>query len=307
MMRTVLNPLLDKCVVAYLDDILIYSKSKEEHLAHIRQVLSLLRENRLYAKLSKCSFLQEETEFLGHVVSKDGVHTNAGLVRAIQEWPRPTKQKEIQQFIGLAQFYQQYIQDFARIALPLTALLGAGVPFSWDDEKESAFIQLKDTVTKAPVLRIFDPDLSTAVETDASGFAIGAVLFQTDEKGESRPVAFTSKKLSGPELNYPTHEQELLAVVHALRKWRYYLDGTRFIVYTDHATLRHFPTQPKLTRRQGRWMELLQEYDFEFKYKRGADNIVPDALSRRPDHQEIPPPATATDIELNGIATKLDA
>ena len=300
MMFKVLDPVLDKWVVVYLDDILIYSKTKAEHLAHIRSVLTLLRKNGLYAKLSKCSFMQEETEFLGHVISKDGIHTNAGLVKAIREWPRPSKQKDVQQFVGLAQFYQQYINNFAHIALPLTALLGEGVEFSWDDDKERAFTALKDAISKAPVLRIFDPDLATTVETDASGFALGAVLFQTDEHGESRPVAFTSRKLNSAEQNYPTHEQELLAVVHALRTWRYYLDGTHFIVYTDHATLRHFPTQPKLTRRQARWMELLQEYDFDFKYKRGSDNIVPDALSRRPDHQEPP------QVNLHSLDIMLD-
>jgi hypothetical protein len=302
MMFKVLDPVLDKWVVVYLDDILIYSKTKQEHLAHIRSVLALLRKHGLYAKLSKCSFMQEETEFLGHVISKDGIHTSAGHVKAIKEWPRPSKQKEVQQFIGLAQFYHTYIHNFAEIALPLTGLLGEGVEFCWDEKKEHAFIALKEAISKAPVLRIFDPDLPTTVETDASGFALGAVLFQTDEHGESRPVAFTSRKLNSAERNYPTHEQELLAVVHALRTWRYYLDGTHFVVYTDHATLQHFPTQPKLTRRQARWMELLQEYDFDFKYKRGVDNIVPDALSRRPDHQEPDPPT----LTVNSMTVQLD-
>lgn len=135
MMRTVLSDVLDKFVVAYLNDIMIYSKTKEEHLAHLRKVFSILRKNGLYVKLSKCTFLQEQTEFLGHVISKDGIHTNAGLVRAIREWPRPTKQREVQQFIGLVQYYHQYIKNFASIALPLTSLLGEGVPFSWDDAK----------------------------------------------------------------------------------------------------------------------------------------------------------------------------
>ena len=297
MMLRVLDPVLDKCVVVYLDDILIYSRSKEEHLSHLRSVLSILRKNGLYAKLSKCSFMKEETEFLGHVISKDGIHTNAGLVKAIREWPRPTKQRDVQQFIGLVQFYHQYIEGFASLALPLTALLGDNVPFTWDDDKEQSFIALKDAISKAPVLRIFDPNLPTSVETDASGFALGAVLFQTDANGESRPVAFTSRKLNSAERNYPTHEQELLAVVHALKTWRYYLDGSHFIIYTDHATLRHFPTQPKLTRRQARWMELLQEYNFEFKYKRGVDNVVSDALSRRPDHQE-PSPVVVNSMDI---------
>lgn len=285
MMRIALDPLIDKCVVVYLDDILIYSDNEHDHLRHIRQVLKLLRESGLYCKLSKCAFMQEETEFLGHVISKDGLKTNAGLVKAIREWPAPQTQREVMQFLGLTNFYHQYVKDYANIALPLTALLGSTAIFKWTVEQQKAFDALKDAVTSAPVLRIYDPALSTSVETDASGFAIGAVLFQTDNNGVSRPVAYTSKKLSPAQRNYPTHEQELLAVVHALKTWRYYLDGSHFIVYTDHATLQHFPTQPKLTQRQARWMELLQEYDFTFKYKPGKDNIVPDALSRRPDHR----------------------
>ena len=299
MMIKVFDSVLDKCVVIYLDDILIYSKTKSEHLQHIRSVLKLLRQNGLYAKLSKCSFMQEQTEFLGHVISKDGMHTNAGLVRAIKEWPQPKKQRDVQQFIGLAQFYQQYINHFAEIALPLTALLGEGRQFVWNETTERSFQALKEAISSAPVLRIYDPELPTTVETDASGFAIGAVLFQTDADGSARPVAFTSRKLSAAERNYPVHEQELLAVVHALRTWRYYLDGSHFVVYTDHDTLRHFPNQPKLTRRQARWMELLQEYDFDFKYKQGKDNVVPDALSRRPDYQDSPQaPMSINSLEI---------
>ncbi|GJJ67911.1 hypothetical protein EMPS_00257 [Entomortierella parvispora] len=292
-MRTALAPVIDKCVVLYLDDILIYSDTEEEHIEDIRKVLTLLREHRLYAKLSKCSFMQEETEFLGHIISKDGIKTNGGLVKAIREWPQPRTLRELLQFLGLANFYRQYVKGYADIALPLTELLNRTTPFTWSRKAQAAFNKLKAAITSAPVLRIFDPALSTAIGTDASGFAIGAVLFQTDQFGRSRPVAFTSRKLNPAERNYPVHEQELLAVVHALRTWRYYLDGSHFIVYTDHATLQHFPTQPNLTRRQARWMELLQEYNFDFRYKRGVDNIVPDALSRRPDHQDKPPDQTS--------------
>lgn len=301
MMRNALDPLIDTCVVVYLDDILIYSNNVDDHLRDIRQVLTLLRKAGLYCKLSKCSFMQEETEFLGHVISKDGLKTNAGLVKAVREWPTPRNQREIMQFLGLTNFYHQYIKGYADIALPLTQLLGSNASFAWSQEQQQAFDALKTAITQAPVLRIFDPALSTAVETDASGFAIGAVLFQTDHNGVSRPVAFTSRKLSPAERNYPTHEQELLAVVHALKTWRYYLDGSHFIVYTDHATLQHFPTQPNLTRRQARWMELLQEYNFTFKYKPGKDNIVPDALSRRPDHQQ-----GGETVDLGNMSIRVD-
>ena len=286
-MLRVLDPALDKWVVVYLDDILIYSRTKTEHLGHIRHVLALLRKNGLYAKLSKCSFMQEETEFLGHVISKDGVHTNAGLVRAIRESPRPQKQKDVQQFIGLAQFYHQYINNFATIALPLHALLGEGTTFSWKEDQEKAFLALKDAISKAPVPRIFDPDLLTTIETDASGFALGAVLFQTDENGESRPVAFTSRKLNSAERNYPTHEQELLAVVHALKTWRFYLDGSHFIVYTDHATLQHFPTQPQTHSSTSQVDGAAAGVQLHIQVQKGSDNTDPDALSRRPDHHEL--------------------
>ncbi|GJJ75505.1 hypothetical protein EMPS_07863 [Entomortierella parvispora] len=299
MMLRVLDPVLDKWVVVYLDDLLIYSKTKKEHLQHLRSVLALLRKNGLYAKLSKCSFMQDETEFLGHTITKDGIKTSAGLSKAISDWPTPKSTKDVQQFLGLAQFYQQYVSGFAGIALPLSSLLANNTPFKWTDEQQSAFLQLKRAICSAPVLRIFDPDLLTFVETDASGLAIGAVLLQTDREGNTHPIAFTSRKMQSAERNYPVHEQELLAVIHALRTWRYYLDGTKFSVHTDHATLRHFPTQPKLTRRQARWMELLQEYDFDFKYKRGVDNIVPDALSRRPDYREPDP------VELYNLSVSL--
>jgi hypothetical protein len=299
MMLRVLDPVLDKWVVVYLDDLLIYSKTKSEHLQHLRSVLALLRKNGLYAKLSKCSFMQDETEFLGHTITKDGIKTSAGLSKAIQDWPTPKSTKDVQQFLGLAQFYQQYVSGFAGIALPLSSLLANNTPFTWTHEQQSAFLHLKQAICSAPVLRIFDPDLVTFVDTDASGFAIGAVLLQNDQQGNAHPIAFTSRKLQSAERNYPTHEQELLAVIHALRTWRYYLDGTKFTVNTDHATLRHFPTQPKLTRRQARWMELLQEYDFDFKYKRGVDNIVPDALSRRPDYRDLDP------VELHNLSVSL--
>jgi hypothetical protein len=299
MMLRVLDPVLDKWVVVYLDDLLIYSKTKAEHLQHLRSVLALLRKNGLYAKLSKCSFMQDETEFLGHTVTKDGIKTSAGLTQAIRDWPTPKSTKDVQQFLGLAQFYQQYVSGFAEIALPLSSLLANNTPFTWTHNQHTAFLQLKRAISSAPVLRIFDPDLATIVETDASAYAIGAVLMQMDRQGNNHPVAFTSRKLQSAERNYPTHEQELLAVIHALRTWRYYLDGTKFTVNTDHATLRHFPTQPKLTRRQARWMELLQEYVFDFKYKRGVDNIVPDALSRRPDYRDPDP------VELHNLSLSL--
>lgn len=249
--------------------------------------------------------MQEETEFLGHTITKDGIKTSAGLVRAITEWPRPSCIKDVLQFLGLAQFYQQYIANFADITLPLSQLLKNGASFSWDPDKEKAFMNLKAAISSTPVLRIYDPSLPTTVETDASGFAIRAVLFQRDENGFCRPVAFTSRKLQPAERNYPTHEQELLAVVHALRTWRYYLDGTHFIVYTDHAILRHFlRNQNSLAVKPAGWT-CCKNTTLSSNTKKGSDNIVPDALSRRPDHRETPTTILA-DIDVNAIEFQLE-
>ena len=205
MMLRVLDPVLDKWVVVYLDDLLIYSKTKSEHLQHLRSVLALLRKNGLYAKLSKCSFMQDETEFLGHTITKDGIKTSAGLSKAIQDWPTPKSTKDVQQFLGLAQFYQQYVSGFAGIALPLSSLLANNTPFTWTDEQQSAFLQLKQAICSAPVLRIFDPDLVTFVDTDASGFAIGAVLLQNGPAREcsSHCIHFQEVAISRTELPHP--------------------------------------------------------------------------------------------------------
>lgn len=152
------------------------------------------------------------------------------------------------QFLGLVQYYHQYIRNFAGIAAPLTALTSKNVTFNWTPECDLSMDQLKQAATSAPVLHLFNPQLPIIVETDASGFAVGAVLLQTSPDNKNHPIAFTSRKLNSAERNYPVHEQELLAVVHALKKWRYYLDGTHFTVHTDHATLKHFPTQLNLTK-----------------------------------------------------------
>ena len=247
LMHTVFHPLLDVCVIVYLDDILIYSKDPSEHLQHLEQVLKLLRENQLYGKLSKCDFFQSHVNFLGHIVSDDGIAVEPIKIEAIQSWPTPISLINVQSFLGLANFYRRFIANFSTKASALTDLLRKDRPFKWTEAQETAFANLKKALTHTPVLRPADPTLPFTLTTDASSFAIGAVLSQDDGLG-ARPVCFGSRKLSAAEQNYPTHEQELLAVVHFIRSWRHYLDGQHFTVKTDHQSLRYLDTQPHLSK-----------------------------------------------------------
>ena len=277
---------LDKFVVVYLDDILIYSRTKEEHLQHIRLVLERLRQQKYYAKLKKCEFMKNELDFVGYVVSADGVKVQPSKVKHIEDFPPPTNTTDLRRFHGIALFYRRFIANFAAITAPLTDLLKQDVPYVWTARQEKAFAKLKQTLSTAPVLIIPNPDLPFTVITDASDFAVGAVLCQDHGKG-LQPCAFESPKLTSAESNYPTHDREMLAVVYALKQWRHYLEGhhLKFTVVTDHASLRYLQTQPNLSRRQARWMELLAQYNFEIVYQPGKFNTVADALSRRPDYQ----------------------
>ncbi len=285
LMNDVLRPHLDSSVVVFIDDILIYSKTKEEHDKHVRQVLDLLRQHKLYAKRSKCKMYRQSVEFLGHVVSERGIEMDPSKVQAVSEWPVPGSAKDIRCFLGLAGYYRRFIRGFSAIAAPISELLKEEHKFEWTAQQQQSFDQLKQALTTGPVLILPDPDLPYVVCTDASGIAVGACLCQDQGQG-LQPIAYYSKKLSAAERNYPTHEQEQLAIILALREWRHYLDGSRFriVVQTDHAPLKHLDTQPNLSKRQIRWMQHMAEFDYEIEYTPGKGNVVADALSRRADH-----------------------
>ena len=286
-MQQLFHHLLDKSVVVFLDDILIYSKTEEEHQEHLRQVLEILKKNGLYAKAPKCQLFKRSVNFLGHVLDERGLSMERDKVRAIQEWPQPKNRKEILSFLGLAGYYRRFVKNFSQLSLKLTELLKNEAEWNWSVEVEQSFQALKRTITTAPVLR--SPDLSKpfVVTTDASGFATGAELSQEFE-GQLQPIAFMSKKLSPAERNYPVHEQELLAVIQAIREWKCYLDGRRFTVNTDHKSLIYLQKQPHLSSRQTRWVEFLAQFDFDMQYKSGKLNTVADALSRRSDYNDSP-------------------
>jgi hypothetical protein len=282
----ILKEFFNDCACVYLDDIIIYSKTPEEHQDHLRRVFQKLNENQLFAKLSKCIFYQSEVEFLGHIINKDGVHTDPKKVQAMVDWPTPETLKELRGFLGLCNFYRKFIWNYAKIAKPLTNLLkgqGKNGPIEVGPAGQWAFEELKKALCKAPVLTQFDPGLPTEVWTDASSEArtLGAVLMQQHHDG-MHPVAFLSKVMSKQQVGYPTYEQELAAVVLALQAWRHYLVAVPFVVRSDHHSLQYFHTQPDLNARQFRWVQLFAEYNFQqIRYRPGQKMEVPDALSRR--------------------------
>ncbi len=283
LMHQAFRPYLDEFVLVFLDDILIYSKTMQEHEEHVRKVMDILRQQKLYAKESKCELFRTEVEFLGHRVGQDGVKMMEDKVKAILDWPVPKSVREVRQFLGLAGYYRRFVRNFSKLVASLSDLTKDSVKFHWAEAQQDAFLQLKQAIADAPVLVLPDMEKPFVVQTDASGYAIGAVLMQDHGKG-LQPIAFLSKKMLDAETRYPVHEQELLAIIHSLRAWRHYLSGVKFKVQTDHWSLQHFQTQPSLSSRQARWKDVIANFDFTIEYVKGKSNTVADSLSRRPDH-----------------------
>ncbi|XP_010540309.1 PREDICTED: uncharacterized protein LOC104814125 [Tarenaya hassleriana] len=276
LMNHVLRAFIGKFVVVYFDDILIYSKYFTDHVTHLELVMETLRREKLYANLKKCTFCTNEVVFLGFVVSSQGLRVDEEKIKAIREWPTPTTVAHVRSFHGLASFYRRFVRDFSSLAAPLTSIIKKDRPFEWGDAQEKAFNVLKEQLTSAPVLVLPDFDKVFEIECDASGVGIGAVLMQ-----EKRPVAFFSEKLNGATLNYPTYDKELYSLVRALQTWQHYLLAKEFIIHTDHETLKHLKGQTTLKKRHARWMEYIETFPYVIKYKKGKDNVVADALSRR--------------------------
>jgi hypothetical protein len=286
-MNSVLREHLDKFVIVYMDDILVYSRTLEEHVEHVRKVLKALKKHNLRLKPSKSEFHKQKVEFVGMLISAQGLEVNPDKVARVWEWEEPTNKKETQAFLGFANYYRQFIPGYSRIAVPLTALT-RNEEFQWNKEAQRAFDELKKMLTSTPILQLFDPKKPTRVETDASKYALGGVLSQQNNDKLWRPVAYHSRKFNGAETRYSTSDQELLAIVDCLKHWRYYLEGTKetFLVLSDHQNLRNFTTTRVLNGRQLRWSYELSSYNFEIKHRSGRLNANADALSRRSDYQD---------------------
>jgi hypothetical protein len=276
LMNSVFMPELDKFVVFFIDDILVYSRNEEEHAGHLHVVLQRLREHRLYAKLSKCDFWLKEIKFLGHTISQYGIAVDPNKVQEVMNWKLPTTVRQIRSFLELAGYYRRFIPDFSRIAKSMTKLLKKGAKFEWGQKCEDAFHTLRQHLTTAPMLAQPDNNKPFDVYCDASGTGMGCVLMQ-----DNRVIAYASRALRPHEQNYPTHDLELAAVVNTLKMWRHYLMGTHCNIYTDHKSLKYIFTQADLNMRQRRCLELIKDYDLEVHYHSRKANVVVDALSRK--------------------------
>ncbi|TKC13482.1 hypothetical protein FA727_23570 [Robertmurraya kyonggiensis] len=276
LMNKVFMEYLDKFVVVFIDDIMVFSKNEEEHEEHLRLVLQKLREHQLYAKFSKCEFWLKEVSFLGHVITDGGIMVDPSKVQDVLNWKPPQSVAEIRSFLGLAGYYRRFIEGFSKIAKPMTLLLEKGRKFKWDDACQQSFEELRKKLTTAPVLVMPDIQKGFDVYCDASHVGLGCVLMQ-----EGRVVAYASRQLRKHEKNYPTHDLELAAVVHALKIWRHYMIGKRCRIFTDHKSLKYIFTQKDLNLRQSRWLELINDFDLDIRYHPGKANVVADALSRK--------------------------
>lgn len=294
----VLRDYLYDFVLAFVDDILIFSETEEQHVQHIETVLAKLREEVLFIRPEKCAWMVSEVEFLGYRLraSEHGpttISTTDDKVDAIRSWPQPATQTQLRKFLGLVNYYSQFIENFAAISAPLSSLTGKqgkikSAPLEWTEELQRAFEALKEAVCSAPALVVADEQRPFIIHTDASKFAIGAVLSQRDGDGQLRPVSFMSKKLDKSQLSWSTYEKEFFAIVYALEHWEMHLrfSSHKITIHTDHDSLKYISHQQTLKAKQIRWIERLNSFDIELHHIKGEDNAVADALSRRPDHSE---------------------
>ena len=274
----------DVCLV-YLDDIIVHSKTTEQHLERLEAVFTRLSEAGLKLKPEKCRFFQRSVSFLGHVISYEGIATDPEKTRAVAEWPPPSSVKELRAFVGLASYYRRFVRDFAKIAAPLHVIMKKNQRFHWNDEAQKAFDELKLALTSPPILAMPNDLGEFVLDTDASDRAIGAVLSQR-QNGVERVVAYASRALDRREQNYCVTRKELLAVVHFLRHFKQYLLGREFKVRTDHAALTWLRHTPDPVGQQARWLEQMEEYDFVVEHRAGRSHSNADGLSRHPCYRK---------------------
>jgi len=271
---------LEMCLV-YLDDIVVYARTPEEHLQRLAVVFERLSRAGLKVKLEKCRFFQRSVRFLGHVISHEGIGTDPEKTRAVVEWPTPTSATEVRSFLGLASYYRRFVKDFAKLASQLHELTRKDIRFQWSPEAQQAFDALKVVLTSPPVLAMPNDIGEFVLDTDASDRTIGAVLPQRQDGGE-RIIAYASRSLDRRETNYCCTRRELLAIVHFLKYFKQYLLGRTFRVRTDHSALTWLRRTSDRIGQQTRWLEQLEEFDFAVEHCAGTKQGNADALSRRP-------------------------
>lgn len=299
-LNDIFKELLGRGVTIYIDDILIYASELAELRRLTRRVFEIIRKASLYLKASKCEFEVTSMAFLGYVISDKGVETDPAKVAAVQSFPIPTNLRESRSFIGLTSYYRRFVPNFSKIASPITSLTQKDKQFEWGEAQERAFIELKDLLTKAPILSHFDPARETIIQTDASFFGWGFIISQIDaESRREHPIAIESGRFTGAQLNYTTTEKEFMAIVEAFKRSRHMLLQVDSTVVTDHLNLTFWMEPRQLSPRQARWVETLSTFRFKIIYRPGKYATMPDALSRRSDYH--PGKGTTLDNEYNFI------
>ena len=274
LINTTLCKYLDIFVSAYLDDILIYTKGTlKEHIQEVKKVFKALQKADIRLQPDTCKFHVKIVKFLESIITTDGIQMDEEKVKAIREWPEPRNLKEVQAFLGFANFYQKFIQGYSQICTPLTKMTKKSNHSIRNASRGKPLRNLKK-FTSAPILASFDPEKKIILKTDASDQALESCLSQPDAEGQLHPVAYRFRKFSGTELNYDVHNKELLAIVDVFEEWRAYLEGSRhpIMVYSNHKNLSYFTTTKKLNQQQVRWAELLASYNFQIHYWKGSEN-----------------------------------
>ncbi|KAK3736097.1 hypothetical protein QZH41_003541 [Actinostola sp. cb2023] len=303
LMADVMRDLTWNGVAIYLDDIIIGGASFDEHLRLLKEVLSRLRNAGLTIKSSKVHLCQKTLRFLGHLVSVEGISPDPEKVETVRNWPRPQTSKDVRSFLGLCNYYMEFVPNIQLLAKPLNELTGKA-SFVWTAEREKSFCKLKEALTSAPVLAFPDMTKTFELSTDASDTGFGCILSQRDNSGRERPVYYLSKTFCDNELSWHTRDKEAFALVYALRKFRQYLLGRKFIWYTDHLGLRWLRNTRDPRGRYARWVEQIEEFEFETCYRAGQLNQHADALSRKPQQQNVSMVSPSVRFSAEVIKTK---
>jgi hypothetical protein len=275
-MNHILKGHLRKYLLVFFDDILIYSRTWAEYLAHLEEVLGIMQAQSLYAKESKCVFGMRELLYLGHIISEHGVQVHQEMIRAILDWPTPKKFTELKGFFGLCSYYRQFVRGFSQLGAPFADLTKKGA-FQWTDESQQTFEKMKEVMSTCLVLALPDFSRLFVLKCDTSGVGIGAFFMQG-----GHPIMFESKKLNESERLFSIYDKEMLAIMHALTKFRLYLVGSGFLVKTDHNSLKYFLDQKDLSEKHQKWVSKIQAFDFDIEYVKGKRNVIVDDLSKRP-------------------------
>lgn len=282
-MDDIFYQLRGQCVIVYLDDILVYSKTIEEHSVHVSKVLHVLKTNTLKINADKSEFYVYETEFLGHVLKPGAIGMQPAKIEVIENWPTPKSVKQVQSLLGFTNFYRQFIPNYTQLVLPIQKLVNQRIKFSWTVEQDNALAAIKKAFSSSPLLATYNPAYPIRMWCDASDQAIGAMIAQKQPSGKWMPIAFHSRKLDAHQIHYHIHDKEFMSMVEAASRWKYYLLSAEQIpvFLTDHANLKYLSEKRTLSQRQLRLMEKLNEFSYYISVIKGKDNVVADALSRR--------------------------